>query len=119
MDAARKKELKDSYKNRTKIGGICCIKCSGNQRMYLQATNDTTSLRNRYDFAISTGSCPDPSLRSEWVKYGTESFSFTVLEEIKKGEDQTEKEFSDDIKVLYEIWLDKLGQAVSDGGSSL
>lgn len=117
MDVARKKELKDTYKSRTKIGGICCIKCDGNQRLYLQATNDTASLRNRYRFAISTGSCPDPSLRKDWTKYGEKSFSFTVLEEIKKEESQSEKEFLDDINVLYEIWLEKIDNSALAGGN--
>ena len=118
MNSERKKALKDAYKSKPVIGGVCCIRCSGNHRTYLQATVDTESLKNRFNFAISTRSCPDPSLRSEWVKYGADSFTFTVLEEIKKGENQTDKEFSDDINVLYEMWLEKLGQTgLGEGGS--
>jgi len=110
MDSSRKKELKNAYKSRPVIGGICCIRCSGNQRCWVQATRNTEGLKNRFDFAMETKLCPDPSMRSEWVKYGGESFSFEVLEELGKGEDQTDKEFSDDINVLYEMWLEKAKQ---------
>lgn len=108
MDSARRRELKSAYKSRPVIGGVCCIRCSGNQRTFLQATRDIESLKKRFDFAIAIGGCPDPTMRGEWEKYGTESFSFTVLEELKKGENQTDQEFSDDIDVLYEIWLEKI-----------
>lgn len=110
MNTDRKKELKSEYKSKTVIGGICCIYCSGNQRSRILTTKNIDSLRNRFNFAIATKSCPDPSLREEWTKYGVESFSFKVLEEIKKGEDQTDKEFSDDINVLYDIWLERSKQ---------
>lgn len=110
MDSARKKELKNIYRNSAVTGGICCIRCSGNQRVLIQATRNIESLRNRFDFAMSMKSCPDPSLRGEWLKYGAESFSFDVLEELKKGKNQTDKEFLDDIDVLYEIWQEKSQQ---------
>lgn len=107
MDSARKKELKNAYKSKPVTGGICCIRCSGNQRLLIKATEDIESLRNRFNFAMVTKTCPDPSMRDEWAKYGGKSFSFEVLEEIRKGEDQTEKEFSDDINDLYTMWLEK------------
>jgi hypothetical protein len=44
----------------------------------------------------------------EWQAYGPEAFSFEVLEEVKREEDQTEKEFMEDIQVLLEIWHEKL-----------
>lgn len=110
MDSLRKKELRDAYKSKPVIGGVCCIKCGGSQRQWLQATKDIESLRNRFNFAMSTKTCPDPSMRGEWAKYGVEAFTFEVLEEIKKREDQTDKEFADDVKALYEMWLEKSQQ---------
>jgi hypothetical protein len=110
MDSARKKALRDAYKNRKVVGGVCCIRCSDSQRVWIQATNDVESLKNRFEFAIATKSAPDPSMRGEWMKYGTDSFSFTVLEEIKKREDETDAEFADDLQVLHDIWMEKYQQ---------
>ena len=107
MNADRKKALKDTYKSKPVTGGVCCIRCSGNQRVCIQATRNIEGLRNRYNFAIATGTCPDPTLRGEWERYGTGSFSFAVLDEIQKRETQTDKEFAEDIDALYEIWLEK------------
>ena len=107
MNADRKKELRDAYKAKPAIGGVCCIRCGGNQRACLQATRNIEGLRHRFDFAMATGTCPDPTLRGEWERYGAESFTFTVLDELKKSETQTDKEFAADVDALYEIWLAK------------
>jgi hypothetical protein len=110
MDAARKKELKDAYKSRQVVGGICSIRCSGNQNVRIQATADIEGSRNRFDFAVLTGTCPDPSMRGDWLRYGSKSFTFTVLEEIRKRDSQTDEEFSRDIETLHDIWLDKIAR---------
>ncbi len=110
MSSDRKRELKSAYKSRPIVGGVCCFRCSGNGRCWIQSTRDIESLRNRFNFSIATKGAPEPSMREEWLKYGTESFSFSVLEELKKREDQTDKEFADDLKLLYEIWLEKAEQ---------
>lgn len=110
MDSARRKALRDAYKAKPAVGGVCCIRCAGNQWVCIQATRDIEGLKNRFAFAMATGTAPDPTLRGEWEKYGAESFSFTVLDELKMGEDQTPEAFKEDIDALYEIWLEKSRQ---------
>ena len=107
MDSSKRKEMKNAYKAKKITAGICCIYCSGNNRRLIQATRDTESLRNRFVFSMKTGTNPDPLLLEEWKQYGNDSFSFEVLEEIEKREGQPEKEFADDIDVLYEMWPEK------------
>ena len=46
-------------------------------------------------------------MREEWNQYGADSFSLNILEEITKGENQTDQEFSEDIALLLEIWNEK------------
>lgn len=107
MNADRRKALRDAYKSKPVIGGVCCIRCSGNGRVCIQSTRNIEGLRHRFDFAISMETAPDPTLRGEWEQYGASSFSFSVLDEITKKEGQTDREFADDIDALYEIWLEK------------
>lgn len=107
MDKEKRKELMDAYKNRTVIGGIYCIKCSGNGRKRIKATTDMQGAKNLYQSSIDVSGCPEPSMMKEWSEYGTASFSFICLEELKKGETQTAAEFAADVKALYELWLEK------------
>ncbi|WP_026393699.1 GIY-YIG nuclease family protein [Acetobacterium malicum] len=107
METRSKKALKENYKNRTVVGGIFGIKCHGNDRIWIKSTKDMTGQKNRFGFAVATNSCPEPGMLGAWKQYGAKSFSFVVLEEIEKGETQTEGEFSDDVATLLEIWIDK------------
>ncbi len=107
METQSKKELKENYKNRRVVGGIYGIKCNANDRIWIKSTKNMAGQQNRFSFAVATNSCPEPAMQDDWKAYGAKSFSFVVLEEIKKGENQTDREFSDDIVTLLEIWREK------------
>lgn len=110
MDKLSKKELKEQYKSRAVIGGIYCIKCNSNERQWIKSTMDMKGQKNRFDFSVSVNSCLEPSMRLDWSQYGAKSFSFIILEEIKKGETQTEREFAADVEALLEMWVEKQQQ---------
>lgn len=95
----------EQYKNKRAVGGIYCIKCNANNRTWIKAARDLEGQKNRYEFFISTNTCPEPAMIGEWSQYGAESFTFDILEELKQGETQTEQEFTEDIEILLKIWM--------------
>lgn len=104
MDDRRK--LKHDYKTRKAIGAIYAIDCSDNNRRWIKSTVDLEGIRSRFSFAQATKTAPDPAMNNEWLKYGSDSFTFTVLEELEMKEGQSPAEFAADIKQLYELYLD-------------
>lgn len=108
MDSAKKKELINSYKRKRQVGAVYAIDCAGNGRRLVKSTVDVGGIQSRYNFAISIQGCPDPALQREWAEYGSATFSLTILEELPMKEDQTSREFADEMKVLLEMWLEKL-----------
>ena len=104
MKGLTKKELKEQYKNRTCIGGIYCVTCTEGSKQWLRATIDLKSSKNRFDFSISTNSCPETDMMEEWNRYGGSSFAFETLEEIIKKDTQSDREFDDDVEILLEMW---------------
>lgn len=107
MEKHSKKELREQYKNRVVIGGVYCIKCKDNGKIWIRPTKDIKGSKNRFEFSVSINSSPENCMLKEWRHYGAKAFSFEVLEEIKKKETQTEEEFSEDVDVLLEMWLEK------------
>jgi hypothetical protein len=110
MDSMRRKELKNTYKEKAAIGGIYRILCKGNGRTWMKSTTNLAGQKNKFIFSVSINSCPEPIMQMEWMEYGAQSFSFAILEELKQKESQTEREFSEDIKALLEIWQEKYPQ---------
>lgn len=104
----RKKELRAQYGEREVVGGVYIIKNTLNNKLLLDSAADLQGSKNRFEFAQKTGSCVNVKLQRDWTKQGSSQFVFEVLEEIKKGETQTQKEFGADINLLKEIWREKM-----------
>ena len=107
MNEQKRIQIRDDYKSKPNVGAVYAIDCSGNQRRLLKWTVDIEGLKNRFKFALATKGSPDPALNTEWKQYGSESFSLVVLEEMEMKKDQTAREFREDMKQLYELWLEK------------
>jgi hypothetical protein len=110
-DARTKKELQAQYKERQVIGGVYVVKNTWNNKLLLEAATDLQGSKNRFDFAKSTGSCVHTKLYADWTEQGSGDFIYEVLEELEKGETQTDKEFKADIDLLREMWLEKLSDS--------
>lgn len=117
MDKLSKKVLKEQYKNRPVCGGVYFIKCSQSDQVWLRAATDLQGAKNRFLFSQSMNTSPDNTMREAWNRFGAEAFSFEVAEEIMKKETQTEAEFSEDVNVLLEMWLEKQNGGDFDGGN--
>jgi hypothetical protein len=107
MEKQTKKELRDKYKSRTVSGGVYCIKCSGNNDVWLRATTDMKSSENRFIFSQTINSCLEPCMAEAFKQYGASAFSLETLEVIQKKEAQTDKEFTEDVYALLELWEEK------------
>jgi len=102
-----KKELITQYKQRKVVGGIYAIKNNQNGKMFIDGTTDIKGMQNRFSFSQKTGSCVNTKIHNDWSSYGCSSFSFEILDELAKKEEQTISEFREEIDLLKEIWLDK------------
>lgn len=109
-----RKALKEQYKNRKVVGGVYRIKCSEINGGWLRSTTDMKGAENRYRFLLSTGTCPEPSMAKAWDQFGPSSFSFEVVEELEKKETQTDREFTDDVNLLLELWTEKQDQELEE-----
>lgn len=108
MEKDNRKEMRSAYKERKITGGVCAIKNTVNGKMLISAVVNLQGYKNRFIFSKSNGGCINPKLQKDWKEYGSDNFVFEVLEELEKSETQTDEEFSKDIKVLGEMWIEKV-----------
>ena len=99
-----KKELINQYKARVQIGGVYVIKNITLNKWYVDMASDLAAAENRFKFFGST----HMKVEQDYKAQNGKGFVFEVLEELKKNESQTDKEFKADLVVLKDIWLEKL-----------
>lgn len=111
MEKSQKKELLAEYKARKVIGALYSIKNTMNGKALILCTLNLEGSKNRFAFSQKMGGCENLKLREDWKNFGANAFVFEVLEELKMGEGQTQKEFQDDLKILYSLWIEKTDAA--------
>lgn len=109
-----KKELKKSYKENMPPIGVYQIENRVDGKIFLGASNNPQGRINRHLFQLKMGTHENRELQADFKRHGEENFSFTVLDTIdpKEGPDH---DYTDDLKVLEDMWLDKL-QPYGDRG---
>ena len=99
-----RKELISRYKNRIEIGGIFAIKNTVLNKWYVDSSPDLEATKNRFDFMGDSYM----KIANDYKAQKGAGFEFEPLEELQKGETQSDKEFQDDLALLKAIWLEKL-----------
>ncbi len=99
-----RREISKQYKERKLHGGVYTITNTVNGKYLIGHAPDLTSLRNRFQFSVTTGSAIDPRLRRDWGALGAQAFRLDVLEELEQGSDQTQDDFLEDLKTLEQLW---------------
>ena len=103
-----RKVLINDYKQRKIIGGIYRITNTCNGMYLLNYATNLQAKQNSFSFMVSSGSCFDYKLKKDWTEFGGKSFTFETLETLEKKKDQSQEEFEEDLKVLQQIWSEKL-----------
>ncbi|MDD3656090.1 MAG: GIY-YIG nuclease family protein [Atribacterota bacterium] len=106
----RKKELKLQYKLMKPKMGIFAIRSKVNKKCYIEAAKDLKSRINMTNFKLELGSHPIKTLQEDWKKFGKDSFSLEILEELKYYEDEAKTDYQDELSLLQLIWAEKLLQ---------
>jgi group I intron endonuclease len=105
----RRAELKLEYKNKPKNIGIYQIKNKINGKILLGSALNLDAAFSRFQFELKYGSgmLREPELIRDLNEYGSENFSFEILDQLKPNEDPLYN-YKEDLKTLEELWLEKL-----------
>jgi hypothetical protein len=103
-----RKEMTREYKYSLRPMGIVQVRNLANGKVFLMASANTPGTINSLRFQLKMGSFPlSADLARDWKERGEEGFVIEVLDELKAVDDP-EYDYSDDLKELETIWLEKL-----------
>ncbi len=99
-----RREINKQYKERKLHGGVYTITNTLNGKYFIDHVADLASLRNRFQFSVTTGSTIHPKLRQDWRELGAKAFRFDVLAALEQGPDQSQADYLEDLKTLEHLW---------------
>ena len=98
-----RRQMSRAYKDRRQRGGVYTVTNSLSGQYVIGHTRDLASMRNHFQFAVSTGSALHPKLRKDWAALGGAAFRLDVLEELEQGPEQSESDFLADLAALEQM----------------
>jgi hypothetical protein len=109
-----KKELKEEYKRTLQKMGIYQVKNLINGKIFIGRGLNVNGKLNSTKFQLEHGSYVVHELQNEYNQFGAENFTFEVIDYLEPRE-EPDYDYSDDLKILEEMWLEKL-QPFDDKG---
>lgn len=91
MDAKRRRELLEQYKNRRPEMGVISCRCRATGESFLGTSTDTKASFNSLTFQLARNGYPGKRLQALWNRYGREGFELTVLEVLKYEDPQADQ----------------------------
>jgi hypothetical protein len=106
----RRKELRAQYQQRQLRAGVYALRNAVTGRMLVASTADLDAVRNRLEFARSTGtpSALDGRLVADVRQYGIDAFVLAVLDTLTLAPGMTPDDVRADLAALEQLWREKL-----------
>ena len=102
-----KSELKKNYKETLRPMGVYQVQNLVSGKIFIGSNLNLQARINRHKFALKLNSDDIKALQEDYNKYGEENFSFEILDELKPKDDP-DYNYKEDIKVLEQLWIEKL-----------
>lgn len=104
---ADRKALQRQYKETPRTMGIGVVRNTVEAKVLLLAGEDITSLLNRHRAQLRLGAHRNSPLQQDWSRLGEPGFVFEVIDTLTPKDDP-DYDPADDLKVLEQLWLEKL-----------
>jgi hypothetical protein len=105
--ANKKKELKREYLQNHTPMGIYQIRNTANAKILVGAALNLRGALNGSKVQLKAGNYSNKSLQSEWNEFGSDNFTFEILDELAATESPGH-DYRADLAFLEEFWLEKL-----------
>ncbi len=103
----RRKEIIREYKENPPPAGIFRMTNTANGKILIGKGLNVQGKINSNLAQLKFGGHRNKELQQDWKKYGSDAFSFEVLDYLKEDPVHPERQ-ADELAALEELWLDKL-----------
>jgi len=100
----RRKELKLAYKLTPRPMGVYQMKNNINKKIFIGSSMNLPGSFNRNRFQLNARSHNNKMLQEDWNLYGSDAFTFDILETLK-SEEIMEEDWRETISVMEDNWL--------------
>lgn len=100
-----KKDAKAAYKNAEKVGAVIAYHNLDKDKLFLDIAPDLAGAKHRFEFSKKVGIGLPLQIQADAK---SDRFELEILEELKKNDQQTDKDFKIDLLLLKDLWLEKL-----------
>jgi|SRR6188768_1291415 len=109
-DLDRRRELREGYEQQPREAGVYALRNKLDGRLLISSSPDLRSVRNRYDFAQSTGSVGalDGRLAREARTVGVAAFDLEILDRLSVDPETPTDDLAKDLAELEALWKAKL-----------
>lgn len=107
MERQARKSATAAWRERRSEAGIYALRCVATGEVWVGATPDLGSIRNRLWFTLNQGASPHRALQAAWRAQGEAAFAFEVLERLP--EDASPGLRQHDLRRGRAAWIDRLG----------
>ena len=116
MDRDRRRQLAEEYRLRPREAAVYLVRDGRSGRAHLASTPDLASVRNRFDFALATGtaSAIDLRLTSAIARDGLDALSLEVVDVLEVDATMTDAQVRADLAVLEAAWREQLAGSLGE-----
>ena len=102
-----RKALSRQYKETRRPMGVYRVRNTANGKSLVGVSNDLPSMLNRQRAQLRLNAHNVRALQKDWNELGPAVFEFEILDTLQAPE-QPDYDPSEDLRVLEELWLEKL-----------
>jgi len=103
-----RKSLIRAYKETRRPMGVYRIHNTRDDRSLIGRSVDLPAILNRERVSLRFGNHPNAALQRDWATLGPDAFVFEVLDTLKAPDEQPDYDPTDDLRVLEELWIERL-----------
>ncbi|WP_343591038.1 GIY-YIG nuclease family protein [Paracidovorax wautersii] len=107
LSSQARRELTRQYKQAFPCMGIYALRCDAAGLLRLGRSRNAEGMLNRLRFELARGGHHDKTVQIAWNTYGSEAFSFEVIDRVKERDDPA-FDYDAELDALLTLWAAEL-----------